>query len=265
MTGSIDDHHVATHVQSVHPSLRMAEWTRKSVAYGIAIAINLSLISGFIFSRAPASPRPDASGRAMINVSIIDALHATALDDEVSAAAITASAETAPEPALTNDDAEILPARSAPQDRGQAQTVLDGATEGRDQTVRDDVAASVAFAPLGGTGPEANAQTRSTLQSLTCAHRIGRDTRNLGCGDAATEFTWAPHLNAQATAEVEQQVSAHLSSLGGLFGYRHPGEMPTGAYRAGNTVLAAPSRSLAASDSMRDRLPPMAPDPAFGD
>jgi hypothetical protein len=243
---------------------RQADWTRKTIAYAIAVAVNLALIGAVLFSRPPSNIETTHE-RAVVDVSIIAGVQAPAPDSEASNAAVAPSAGAATGAVRSEREADVRETLSEPQRAARAEIPPDLAAESRNLTARDDAATSVALAPSGDALPGANTQTRSTLRSLACAQRLGRDTSSLSCGDAAADFSWAPHLNAQATAEVEHQVSAHLSSLGGLFGFRYPGEMPTGAYRAGPMVLAAPSRNLAASDSMRDRLPPMAPDPAFGD
>jgi hypothetical protein len=262
MTGAIVSNQAARRLFGALSSLRQAEWTRKGLAYAIACAVNLALIGAVLFMSPPPNAKPDIAARSeIVSVSII-----TAAQDAAPAEAAPVIERPVAAAAPRSESAERETAPSQRPARPEAET--DSAAEPPLQSVapapqvRSGAAVAVFETPTSQAAPDPAA--RSALRSLVCVQRLGREHANPGCGEAVPGFSWAAHIDPVATAQVEQQIETHLAGLGVLFGHS-AGAWPTGPYRAGNAALAAPSRSLPASDSMRDRLPPGTPDPAFGD
>lgn len=265
MAGAIVHERAVRQFSSAPLSQRRAAWTRKGLALAIAVAINLGLIGGFLLMPPPPQPEPGiAARRPIVTVSII-----TATPDAAPAEAATVTdnspAQAAARPVIFERESETAPARTTLRADDETAPPPETPVLSVDATDRGELGASVALIEPHASEAAPDAGARSTLRSLACAQRLGRERSSRGCGEAAPGFSWAAHIDPEATAQVEHQMETHLAGLGVLFGDRYAGDWPTGAYRAGPAVLAAPSGSLAASDGMRDRLPPMVPDPAFGD
>lgn len=263
MTGAILSEPAARRFRDAAASLRQAGWARKGLAYAIALAVNLALIGGFLLmSPSPRAEPDNAAPSKVVTVSIITAAQDVA---PAEAAPGTDSPLAAAAPRSQNVERETAPAQRAARAEDETDAAPETPVLSVEAAPRDAPRASVALIEPGASEAAPDTAARSTLRSLACAQRLGRERPDPSCENAAPGFAWAAHIDPQAMAQVEQQVDAHVSGLGVLFGHRPPGDWPTGPYRAGDSVLAAPSRSLPASDGMRDRLPPMVPDPAFGD
>ena len=263
MTGSLLHEQTYRRVSASHASAREAAWVHRGLAYVVALAVNLALIGVFLFNSPPQYLKPGIAARSeVLTVSIITAAQDAAEASEASVAE-SPPAEAGPRPALVEREATPAQTTDETQDKTEAPPGIP--VLGPNAGPRDEPGAALAIVrpgpPEAGPGPT----VRSTLRSLSCAQRLGREGPNPGCRNAVPGYAWGPHINPQALAQVEQQVDAQFSALASLFGHPHASDWPTGPYRAGDLTLAAPSRSLPASDSMRDRLPPSVPDPAFGD
>ncbi|XBQ15491.1 MAG: hypothetical protein ABL308_11055 [Oceanicaulis sp.] len=129
------------------------------------------------------------------------------------------------------------------------------------------VLATTGADPAAERAPEAGAfvwpepaASGGALRSLACAQGLGRDALE-ACGEAGGAFDYAG-LDPQAVEQVAAFEQSRLAGLGFVSIWASGGRFE-GAN--GAQTLAPPARNLSAADGMRDRLPPMVPDPAFGD
>jgi hypothetical protein len=117
----------------------------------------------------------------------------------------------------------------------------------------------------GGRPGETSLPTRSSvLRGLACARAFGREADMLGCQDGSA-LTFSRYTSSPGAAQVEAAIDARFNALAGLYGApidpalrRLPGQQ-------GMAVLTVRREGMSGSDEMRETLPPLVPDPAFGD
>lgn len=110
-------------------------------------------------------------------------------------------------------------------------------------------APTVVFQPEGRQG--------GSLRSVVCAGAGAAMRAALACETAAIDLT------AHARSDSVEVVDAHFARANAP-----PSRevwLMLGLQPRRGSLMAAPDPRFSASDSMRDRLPPSAPDPAFGD
>jgi hypothetical protein len=122
-----------------------------------------------------------------------------------------------------------------------------------------------AFAPDSSVGDAV--RSGGALRGLVCATGNDHTRSAVGCAPqdssagfaAFAAFEGSPHFDADRQAEISARFdAAGPDPLTGPW-------LTLAPYARAGTALGASSRVFASSDSMRDRLPPSIPDPAFGD
>ena len=114
------------------------------------------------------------------------------------------------------------------------------------------------------TTPPSSA-TQQTLRGLLCRSEAYEATNSQQCRSGLAEARWRAEEYGPDMAHVQSRTDELFISLASLFGAPSSREPPSFQAGGRNAVLGVSSMSLPASDSMRDRLPPSMPDPAFGD
>jgi hypothetical protein len=129
---------------------------------------------------------------------------------------------------------------------------------------RSAAGAVVLDAPGGVDGLVAMPTRGSALRGLACARAFDDPGGTLGCPEGAG-LDFSRYASGEAVAQVGAVTQARFDALYGLYGAvldpslrRLPGQQ-------GMEVMQTRRAGLSGADEMRESLPPMVPDPAFGD
>lgn len=190
MTGSILHEQTYRRVSASHASAREAAWVHRGLAYFVALAVNLALIGVFLFNSPPQYLKPGIAARSeVLTVSIITAAQDAAEASEASVAE-SPPAEAGPRSALV--EREATPAQTTDETQDETEAPPGIPVLGPNAGPRDEPGAALAIVRPGpleaGPGPT----VRSTLRSLSCAQRLGREGPNPGCRNAVPGYAWGP-------------------------------------------------------------------------
>ena len=117
----------------------------------------------------------------------------------------------------------------------------------------------------GGAAGETPVPTRSSaLRGLACARAFGAERDQIGC-ESAPQAAFARYAEGEGTAQIEALMQARFNALAGLYGARLDPSLRRLPGQQGMQVMVNQRMGVSGSDEMRDSLPPMVPDPAFGD
>ncbi|WP_297732700.1 hypothetical protein [uncultured Maricaulis sp.] len=240
---------------------------RRLTAGAMALAINTLIVTGLIFMPRPDAipPEPDVLDIVFVTDPVIepepepepvtepDPEPVSEIEDAVEPdAAPEVSPETTPEP-VANPAAEHL-AEVSPEPAGgdEAPNILS------DTNPFNDDRAAIPF-PGGGGG------TEYAVRSVFCQSTSDANRRALACtpfmaSDGLPMLQYASEENiARGRAAMAQMTAEQIQALFARNGF-------PGRDLGGQPTLADPSaRFTSSADQMRDTLPPLVPDPAFGD
>lgn len=157
----------------------------------------------------------------------------------------------------------LIAPQPAPEPVAQSpQTALAPATEAEPASEPASQTLQVLAAPGGDGAPAVNFETPSgqggALRGVACAGAGQAMREALGC-DASLRVD----LTAYGRPGAVDSIHARFSVSDGV--PSPEAWLMLGLQPRTGSLMAAPDARLAASDSMRDRLPAVAPDPAFGD
>ena len=227
---------------------------RRGAAPAIAIALHGVAFAALIVL---APPPPTAPRVEVVNVEL----------------AVEPRRDRVPEPAPVSElvrDArgalapEMAPAE-APSPAPRPQDVApDSAPQPAPQPSGPAAAEAVLDAPGGASGPIDMPTRTSSLRGLACARSFDPANITIGCEDGpALDFSL--YASSMGAAQVEAATADQFNVLAGLYGAslspaarRLPGQQ-------GIEVMTFRRLGMSGSDEMRDTLPPLVPDPAFGD
>lgn len=119
-------------------------------------------------------------------------------------------------------------------------------------------------APGGAEGETVFPTRSSALRGLACARAFEDGPRGVGC-DAGEGYDFARFADGARAAQVSDQIEARFNALAGLYGAGLDPAMRRLPGQQGMQVFANRRAGLSGAHEMRDSLPPMHPDPAFGD
>ncbi len=237
---------------------------RRLTAGAIALAINLLIIAGLIFLPRPGPEPVDRNALDVVFVNLPEPVPEPepepVPEPEPEPEPADVEPEAAPEPAANPEPAPAAPPVDAPASTQDES--MDGQQDApnilRDTNPFNDERVAIPFPGGGNT-------TEYAVRSIFCLSTSDANRRAMACtpfmaSDGLPMLQFASEENlargraamAQFTAEQIQALFARNSFPG-----RDLGGQPT---------LADPSsRPTSSADQMRDTLPPLVPDPAFGD
>gem|GEM_PF-1988427 len=130
---------------------------------------------------------------------------------------------------------------------------------------RFDIPDTVVLDAPGGAAGETPLPTRaSALRGLACARAFGAARDQIGC-EGAPGAGFGSYADGEGTAQIEALMQARFNALAGLYGARLDPSLRRLPGQQGMQVMVNQRMGVSGSDEMRDSLPPMVPDPAFGD
>ncbi|MFW6300450.1 MAG: hypothetical protein ACOC20_05970, partial [Oceanicaulis sp.] len=129
-----------------------------------------------------------------------------------------------------------------------------------------DLSAGTELDAEGGVQGETALPARSSaLRGLACARAFEGDRAPVGCEGVAGRYDFSRFAGATGAAQVEAEIATRFNLLAGLFAAdldpaarRLPGQQ-------GMEVMDNRRMGSGGADAMRDTLPALTPDPAFGD
>jgi hypothetical protein len=120
-------------------------------------------------------------------------------------------------------------------------------------------------APGGGGGGEAAPSAGSpALRGLACARAFSVRTDTVGCPQSGG-LDFSRYASGEAVAQVDAATQGRFNALFGLYGAALDPTLRRLPGQQGMQVMTNRRAGLSGADEMRDTLPPMVPDPAFGD
>ncbi|MEQ8403513.1 MAG: hypothetical protein RKE49_00340 [Oceanicaulis sp.] len=193
-----------------------------------------------------------------------------------------------PAPQAQADPAEAPPAEPPPVDAAGPQTIApalietpaqpapEPAAEPAPEQIRRERAASsqppaaglaageaVLDAPGGADDPTGLPTRSSALRGLACSRAFGREDA-VGCQDG-TGLDFARFADGEGAARVEGRVAARFNALAGLYGAQLDPSLRRLPGQQGMQVMTTRRMGMSGADGMRETLPALVPDPAFGD
>lgn len=243
---------------------------RRSGPAVLAVGLHAAGLAALIWLTA--SPDFTETPRRVLNVELVSALPAPEVQPEaqpeaplVPALQTAAQAEAAAllEPPINEAASEPAP-RPADAAAEPAQRVQDEGSGGAALPDIDSPDAVVLDAPGGAAGETAFATRSSALRGLACARAFGADRDQVGCeGEPSADF--ARYADGEGVAGIEALMQARFNTLAGLYGAGLDPSLRRLPGQQGMQVMTHQRMGLSGADEMRDTLPPMVPDPAFGD
>lgn len=239
---------------------RPLAWVRRAAPVGLALVLHGIALALLIHLVRP--PVLEAPNR-LIHVELVrPAPEPEPAAVEQPAAPVSEAAVSAPVEPAAPQPADRVPAQSPSQPAARSQEPAPAETA----PARPAPQGAVLAAP-GGADVETTPPTRSSaLRGLACARAFGAQESTVGCeGEAGAGYDFVRFAVGEGAAHVEGLVTARFNALAGLYGAdanpalrRLPGQQ-------GMQVMVNRRTGLGGAHEMRDSLPPMVPDPAFGD
>lgn len=245
---------------SMPPTARARLTERLRRAGPVALAVGLHGVGMAALIWLAASPDFAEAPRRIVNVEL------------VTPALLPASQPEAPPQTAAQQEASVPPAPpvSAPASR-PVEAAAEPAPQVEDEGSGDaalldvDIPDAVVLDAPGGTPGETAFATRSSaLRGLACARAFGGEGDQIGC-EGAPAVDFARYADGEGAASVDALMQARFNSLAGLFGAHLDPSLRRLPGQQGMQVMANQRMGMSGADEMRDSLPPMVPDPAFGD
>ena len=220
-----------------------------------AVLGHAALLAAFAFFAAGPDIRTPA--RTVLNVELVTPVPVVE----------AAEPEPEPEPEPAREEADLPRPRPAPA-QAASRDPSDTAPAQQDDTppaaAPGPADGVVLDAPGGAEGETAFPTRSSALRGLACARAFEDGSRGVGCTDG-DGYDFARFAGAAGAAQVSDQIEARFNALAGLYGAGLDPAMRRLPGQQGMQVFANRRAGLSGAHEMRDSLPPMQPDPAFGD
>jgi len=224
---------------------------------GLALILHAGLLVWLIWFTGEALRPESLSETSPSHVVTVELVQARVEPGPVPAETPAPAAPGDPVPSQDSPVSEpSAPAAAAPR----AEPAAPAASTGAPDAVELDAAG-------GATVETAFATRSSALAGLACARAFGREAGTLGCaGDGSgDEFGFARYADGGGAAQIDAAVTAQFGALAGLYGAQLDPSLRRLPGQQGTAVFVNRRMGLSGADQMRDSLPPMVPDPAFGD
>ncbi|MGJ3231514.1 MAG: hypothetical protein ACFE0P_06930 [Oceanicaulis sp.] len=229
-------------------------WLRRTGPAALALGLHAGLLGWLIWFAGEARLEPEPA--RIVNIELVTAPAEPEPVVEPEPAAVPIDAIDAPAPAVTEPAPLEPPAETASESAPE--------TAAAPAPAESPPAGVVLDAP-GGADMETAPPTRSSaLAGIACARAFAGDDTPIGC-EAGPGFDFSRHAGGEGAALVEALTEARFNALAGLYGAQLDPALRRLPGQQGMQVMTNRRMGMSGADEMRDSLPPMVPDPAFGD
>ncbi len=254
--------------ESMLPTARARLTERLRRAGPVALAVGLHGVGMAALIWLAASPDFAEAPRRMVNVELVTPAPLPASQPEAppqTAAQTAAQQEASVPPAPPVSEPVSAPASRPVEAAAEPAPQVEDEGSGDAALLDVDIPDAVVLDAPGGTPGETAFATRSSaLRGLACARAFGGEGDQIGC-EGAPAVDFARYADGEGAASVDALMQARFNSLAGLFGAHLDPSLRRLPGQQGMQVMANQRMGMSGADEMRDSLPPMVPDPAFGD